>query len=562
MSSFRDKLFNRYSVSIQRRKNNHRVIQLVRQVNSNSSLHGLAKKGADDLITRPVAFFNASTRINGISLNAAFSLLASLGLQMSGVPVVRFGCKRGMSLCVLGTDRIDPSKMPPCNACIAQSRSLYSDSLVIPFIYKINPSLTDAIKNLSLEKLFKVEVLPPAWTGQSAPNSSATLLPLGQLVLPSIRWILRRHHLQDDESTRFIYRQYILSANHVAQEFSAFLDITNPQAVILFNGQFFPEAVSRWVCIQRGIRVITHEVGLQPFSAFFTTGEATAYPLHIPEDFELDEAQNKRLDDYLSQRFQGQFSMAGIRFWPEMNELNEAFLSHAAGFKQIVSVFTNVIFDTSQPRSNTVFPHMFAWLDLVLEIVRVHPETLFVLRAHPDETRPGKASQESVSQWVTKNRADSLPNLIFVDSGQTLSSYDLIQRSKFIMVYNSTIGLEASIMGIPVVTAGRARYTQLPTVFFPPTPHDYLQQVNTFLDSTQISIPPEFRYNARRFLYYQLFRSSLPFSDFLEEDGIWPGFVRLKNFYPQSLTPSTSPAIKAIYQGVHEGGDFLLDSDF
>jgi hypothetical protein len=373
--------------------------------------------------------------------------------------------------------------------------------------------------------------------------------------------VLRRYHLKDDESTRFLYHQYILSANCIAQEFSSFLDIVDPQAVILFNGQFFPEAIARWVCLQRNIRTITHEVGLQPFSAFFTTGEATAYPLHLPEDFELNDVQNKRLDDYLSQRFQGQFSMAGIHFWSEMKGLNEEFLHHAAGFKQIVPVFTNVIFDTSQPHSNLVFPHMFAWLDLVLEIIQDHPETLFVLRAHPDETRPGKASLESVSQWVLQNQADALPNLTFVGSDQTLSSYDLIQRSKFVMVYNSTIGLEASIMGIPVLCAGRARYTQLPTVFFPSTLLEYLQQLNSFLASQEIPIPLEFRRNARRFLYYQLFRSSLPFADFLQEDGIWPGFVKLKKFHPQSLSSSNSPTIKAIYQGIFENGDFLLDSD-
>ena len=66
----------------------------------------------------------------------------------------------------------------------------------------------------------------------------------------------------------------------------------------------------------------------------------------------------------------------------------------------MVPVFTNVIFDTSQPHSNVVFPHMFAWLDCVLELVRAHPETLFVIRAHPDEIRPGKESRESVAQWV------------------------------------------------------------------------------------------------------------------------------------------------------------------
>ena len=201
----------------------------------------------------------------------------------------------------------------------------------------------------------------------------------------------------------------------MARQFAALLEREKPQAVLVFNGQFFPEATARWVAQQYEIPVITHEVGLRPFTAFFTPGEATAYPLHVPEAFELDERQNARLDEYLSQRFKGQFSMAGVRFWPEMKGLDPAFLQRIEQFQQVVPVFTNVIFDTSQPHSNVVFPHMFAWLDLVLELARSHPETLFVLRAHPDESRPGKASQESVRQWVERSGADGLPNLIFID---------------------------------------------------------------------------------------------------------------------------------------------------
>jgi Capsule polysaccharide biosynthesis protein len=253
--------------------------------------------------------------------------------------------------------------------------------------------------------------------------------------------------------------------------------------------------------------------------------------------------------------------MAGVRFWPKIKGLDEGFVKKVASFKQIVPVFTNVIFDTSQPHSNVVFPHMFAWLDVVLEIARNHPDTLFVVRAHPDEARPGKTSQESVSQWVVQNNASSLPNLTFVDSDQPLSSYELMQRSKFVMVYNSTIGLEASIIGIPVLCAGRARYTQLPTVFFPATPQAFRLQAEDFLAAGEISIPPEFKHNARRFLYYQLYRSSLPFSDYLQEDGIWPGFVRLKKFQPQQLTPSTSATIQTIVNGILENGDFLLEAD-
>ncbi len=162
--------------------------------------------------------------------------------------------------------------------------------------------------------------------------------------------------------------------------------------------------------------------------------------------------------------------MAGIRFWPSMQGLDEAFLQKAARFKQIVPIFTNVIFDTSQPHANTVFGDMFEWLDRVLKVIRRHPETLFVIRAHPDELRVRKESRETVEDWATRHGVREEPNVMVIGPRQPLSSYELIQRSKFVMVYNSTIGLEASILGAPVLCAGRARYTRYPTVFFPQTP--------------------------------------------------------------------------------------------
>lgn len=382
-------------------------------------------------------------------------------------------------------------------------------------------------------------------------------LPLGELCLPGLRWILRIHHLNDDEPTRYLLREYILSAWNVAQKFSKLLDETHPRAVVVFNGQFYPEAVARYIAQERGIRVITHEVGLQPASAFFTEGEATAYPIHIPDEFELNEEQNAKLDAYLARRFQGNFTMAGIKFWADMKGLDESFLQKAAGFKQIVPIFTNVIFDTSQPHANTVFEDMFDWLDMTLDVIREHPKTLFVIRAHPDELRVRKSSRETVEGWVTSRAVDKEPNVVFVSPRETLSSYELIQRSKFVMVYNSTIGLEASILGAAVLCAGKARFTQYPTVFFPQSVEEVRRTMKEFLESETIDVPSEFKRNARRFLYYQLFRTSLPFGDFLEP-SVRTTQTRLKTFALDQLSPENSKAMEAVFDGLLNDGDFLL----
>lgn len=492
----------------------------------------------------PVLFFNASTRLEGMSQNAGFSIVTALALQAQGVPVVHFVCNAGMSRCVLGTNGKDPAVNPPCARCVSQSRRLSEDFEHFFFSYFPHLELSRQLDHKNVDELGSFE-----YEG----------LPLGKIVLPSLRWVLRRHHLIDDETTRYLFREFILSAWNVAGQFYKALEQFHPGTVIVFNGQFFPEAVVKHVSESKGIRVLSHEVALQPFSCFFTDGEATAYPIQIPADFELTETQNKKLDEYLEQRFQGNFSMAGIRFWPEMQKLGDKFWERAGKFKQIVPIFTNVVFDTSQGHANVIFPEMFAWLDATLDLIKRHPETLFVIRAHPDEGRKGKESQESVAQWVRQNEVDKLENVLFVDSGEPFSSYELIQKSKFVMVYNSTIGLESAIMGKAVLCGGKARFTQVKTGYLPKDPIEYLKTAEKLLNAEKISVPDEFQKNARQFLYYQLYKTSIPFGDFLKPDDQWKGYVHLREINPEDFKGEQSNSIKTILNGILEKKPFLLE---
>ncbi len=490
----------------------------------------------------PVAFFRASSGILHLSQNAAFSLLASWGLRLSGVPVAHFACQSGMSRCIQGLNRDDFSAAMPCDKCIAQTGRTHAGAQVHWFNQAQDSDLEQQIAPLNIPDL---------------ENVTFGNLSLGRLVLPGLRWILRRHHLPDDEPTAFLFREYILSAYRVAEAFRAFLDEVQPQALVVFNGLFFPEAVARTVARQRGLRVISHEVGFQPLSAFFTEGDATAYPIEIPEKFNLSSQQEALLNGYLEQRFQGQFTMAGIRFWPEMEGLSAEFLAHAGLFRQLVPVFTNVVFDTSQVHANTVYPHMFAWLDDVLNLIRRHPDTLFVIRAHPDEMRQGKECRECVASWFRGRGLHTFPNVVFVAPTEHISSYELIDRAKFVMVYNSSIGLEAALLGATVVGAGAARYSKHQVAHFPDTAEEVRRLHEQLLTADQAAPPAHFRENARRFLYYQFYRASLPFSDFLESDPI-PGFVRLRDFAVGELHVDRSPAVKAIYDGIVRRAPFLL----
>ena len=406
--------------------------------------------------------------------------------------------------------------------------------------------LAAILQTLSLDELLRYE--------QPLPDVGGSL-PLGKLVLPSLRWRLRLQTLTDDEATRFICREFMLSAWNVARKFSVLLENVKPQAVVLFNGMHFPEATAAWLCRQRGVRVITHESGFQPFSGYFVEGDVTTYPITIPE-VDLTPEQNARLDADLQKRLQGDFSMAGIQFWNEMRGLPEELVQKAAGFKQVVAVFTNVIFDTTQLHANVVFADMFAWLDTLLEVFKAHPETLFVLRAHPDEARPGKASRESVAMWF-EQKAAALSNVFFIPPQERISSYELIRLSKFVLTYNSQIGLESMLMGVPALGAAQAPFVDYDTVYFERDREAYLRRLESFLTATQLEVPEEALRRIRRFMYYRYYRFSLPFGEFIESTPPI-GYVRLKKFSWRAL--EKSPTAQALLDGLLHGKRFELDA--
>jgi hypothetical protein len=112
-------------------------------------------------------------------------------------------------------------------------------------------------------------------------------------------------------------------------------------------------------------------------------------------------------------------------------------------------------------------------------------------------------------------------------------------------------------MGAAVVCGGKARYTQVPTAYFPQSPQAFRQQVETFLNADAVQAPPEFQGNARRFLYYQLYRGSIPLEEYLMT-GPRPGFVLLRDFAWQRLLPENSTSMRVLVEGILEGKPFLM----
>ena len=154
-----------------------------------------------------------------MNFNAAFGLISSWGVQLAGRDVIHFACKSGMSQCVLGAGLGDPKTPPPCRGCIQYTKLFTGAAHTAWFDYREDPDLRNKLRNYTVNEL---EIF--SYQG----------LPLGSLVLPSLRWILRRHNLQEDEITHHLFSEYILSAYNIAVEFKKVLSRFDPETVVSF----------------------------------------------------------------------------------------------------------------------------------------------------------------------------------------------------------------------------------------------------------------------------------------------------------------------------------------
>src|SRR6266498_375617 len=157
-SRFNEFYKQRIKRGLVRHLNNLKIVRMAKLVARHSPLAS----------GQPVAFFKASTGIDDLSWNSGFHLLASWALRLKGIPVAYFACHSGMSHCVLGTNRDNVRKEPPCRSCIYQSKTLYAGvstferlnvqrSNVAWFEFNRDIQLTSTIENLSLQDLINFE---------------------------------------------------------------------------------------------------------------------------------------------------------------------------------------------------------------------------------------------------------------------------------------------------------------------------------------------------------------------------------------------------------------------
>lgn len=463
--------------------------------------------------------------------HVALESILAQALRLRGADVRLLTCGGGLPMCEVGWSRRDAPY--PCDRCGYHTDRVAHESGMTTY------RLADG--------------LPWGDDGRRAPLSAGDPPPevIGEIVRSSAMFVKSA----DPERTpqgRNAVGEFAISHQGIERAAEKVLDDFQPDVVLVNNGLFAAEAVVRRLAEQRGARVPSYDAGPRPNTLVFSQAEpVSGYDMGKAwgkiRERKLGPEQESRLDALMKER----------RVVHERGHEPEA--TDAASVRELLRIspehyvfalFSNVTWDTASSGRERGFDSLIDWVVACVRQVEHLRNTTLVLRAHPGELAIG--TSEPMADLV-KKRIPRLPaNVRVVAPDERLSSYALLDIADGVLAYTTTVGLEASQQGLPVIVAADAHYRS----------RGFTVDVD---DETELAgrlreRPPRLSSEqhelARRYAYMYFFRLMIPFPAVSFEDR--PLAVPTS---AEALMPGRDPYLDFICDHILDGGDFLVPDE-
>ncbi len=325
-------------------------------------------------------------------------------------------------------------------------------------------------------------------------------LPVGKLVKATLlNYFLANRLDWNDPRVVARFRISMVSALMALEAVQAIEQRLHPDKVILNNGGVLPHYVLLEYFRSHHIDTITWEqpptvegrtlyIGHNAISTKVTFDDWWGQHVHTP----LLPQEQEFLDRHILKREKGTDT---YRVFTDPIEQTDVFLNEL-GLKpstKIVSLFTNLAYDSAVVDVDTIFSDMVEWILTTIQFFVEHPkpDVQLVIRIHPIEkileTSPARAPQQRV--WdVIHHVYPVLPsNVSVIPSRSQLSSYTLMNLSSVGIVYNSSIAFELGMRGVPVVSCAAAAYNQKGFTIEPESKEAYLEVLSHALSIPRLS---------------------------------------------------------------------------
>lgn len=296
-----------------------------------------------------------------------------------------------------------------------------------------------------------------------------------------------------------------------------YLDRYAADALLVPNGRLAAERGIRAAAAARGVPVYCEDTGLRPGCHVIRRDSPACDFDFSPEwaqwaDVPLTDAEETQLDAMLATWLIPD-PTTSYAFSPSPTG-DLAGLRESLGLsveRPVIAVFPGILEDTSHYGADRIYPDQGAWLDGIRDLAEQRPQWDVVLRLHPmgaatHVQRYGRMVPlpDRVSDYLAAEGHHLPANVRVIAADSPISSHDLLAISRLVITYVSTVGMEATLRGLPVILSGRPYYADGGFTWNQPSPDDLLPLADRLMATpTQ---PDGAITQARRFIFLAFLR--------------------------------------------------------
>ena len=137
----------------------------------------------------------------------------------------------------------------------------------------------------------------------------------------------------------------------------------------------------------------------------------------------------------------------------------------------------NSRWDAAALMRNKLFHSVGAWLQFLAEYVAKRPHLTMAVRQHPGERYPGFEAGDDWNSILT-TKGDAGGRIRFFSADSAVNSYDIAKAASVVLPFTSRIGIEAAMLGKPVVVSSLCFYGDSGFCHEADTLYDYEQLID------------------------------------------------------------------------------------
>ena len=470
--------------------------------------------------------------------HVAYETVMAQALRLRGAHVAALSCGGGQPLCEVGWSR--KAYPRPCDRCAWHTQTVLGSSGLE------HGTLADEFEWGADARRAPAE--PPPATGDL--DAAA----LGRI---SVAWFLRTSDPASVPDSAAAITDFDVSTSAVANVAERILDRARPDVVFAVNGLFAAERAVRAAALARGLRAPTYEIAPRAGALVFAQdAPAPEYENDLAwervRERPLDTAQQAAIEGLLADRARG---VGAHERYFDAPEAELGAMRARLGLPErgrVAGLFTNLTWDSATLEHDLGFASMLDWIEQAARAVDGLQDTTLVVRVHPAERRWG--TREEIAPLLRARLGGRLPaNVRLVGADEPLSTYALVDLSDLVLVYTTTVGLEAATRGRPVAVAGRTHYRGRGFTIDLEGQPDLVAALGEMpgpLDGALVEL-------AHRYAFTFFYRCSIPFPALRIEDGR----VAAAPADAAAIAPGADPYLDFVCDRIIDGGPFVLPDD-